>query len=91
MIKAQRVLDVMKFLKPGEQWEVFDYGHSLRITIRGTENGIAMLEMNYLHHGADGRYVKRRFIQWDLQTHKDPVGNMAFELVNMASDLGVYK
>ena len=91
MIQAKRVLDVMTFLKPGEQWEVMDYGHSLRITVFGAENDISKLEMSHLVSSEKGRYLRHAFLRYNLLTQENPVESMAFELVSMASELGVYK
>jgi len=86
MIKAKRVLDAIRFLELGERWSVMARD-KLRLTVYGVENDIVYLEM----HTTDKDWsIRLAMSLTELETRKNTTDTLAFEMVEMASKLGVY-
>jgi hypothetical protein len=91
MIPARRVMEVVKFLKPGEEWRFWiDYNDAFRITLTA-EVEHWRIHMDALFSTKDGRYVHsiaKAFSWHELDLSKaDTVGTIAFHLVRMEREL----
>lgn len=84
MIQAQRVMDVIRFLKPGESWTTYSGG--IALTVFGAENDVVTMEM-----ARPPKFIRRKVSLTNLELWwADRKDLLAFELVTMASRLGEY-